>query len=85
MLFGRVTDYNTRTNLRGSHPKSQSPFQINGFRELDQLLCVDFLESFPSSYKNLGLSENGNLDTDLYMAHVVPHAYVHYSTRLIYL
>lgn len=74
MVFGRVTDFNTRTTLRSTPPKTQSPYQTPGFRELDQLLCVDFLEKFPSGYKNLGFGENGSLDTDLYMAHVVPHA-----------
>ena len=74
MLFGRITDYNTRTNLHAPHTKLQNPFQDPAFRELDKLLCDDFLESFPATYKNIGLSEDGTLDTDLYMAHVVPHA-----------
>ena len=74
MLFGRVTDYNTRTNLHGGHPKTQNPYQNPAFRELDQLACLDFLESFPASYKTLGVGENGALDTDLYMAQIVPHA-----------
>ncbi|KAI0932008.1 hypothetical protein AcV5_004643 [Taiwanofungus camphoratus] len=77
MLFGRVTDYNTRSSLRVSnlHTKSQDPFSLTGFGELDKLVCQDFLESFPQSYKHLGLSDgSGTLDSDLYMAHVVPHA-----------
>lgn len=74
MLFGRVTDHSTRTNLRASQTKMQNPLQIPGFHELDQLVCVDFLESLPPTYKHLGLSETGQLDTDLYMVHIVPHA-----------
>lgn len=84
MLFGRVTDYNTRSNLRGTQPKT-NPFQSQSFQELDKLLCVDFLESFPARYKNLGFGEDGNLDTDLYMAHVVPHAYAHIFGILHYI
>lgn len=85
MLFGRVTDYNTRSSLRVSNPptKSQNPFSLTGFGELDKLVCQDFLESFPQSYKHLGLSDgSGTLDSDLYMAHVVPHAYV--SSRTLF-
>ena len=74
MLFGRVTDHNTRTNLRPQPVKAANPFQVNGFKELDQLVCVDFLQSIPAHYRNLGLGEDGTLDTDLYMVHVVPHA-----------
>ena len=76
MLFrsGRVTDHSTRTNLRASHTKAQNPFEIPGFRELDQLVCIDFLESLPAAYKHFSLGEAGILDTDLYMVHVVPHA-----------
>ena len=77
MLFGRVTDHTTRTNLRATpmNLKLQNPFQqAPGFKELDQLVHVDFLESLPANYRHLGLSEDGALDTDLYMVHVVPHA-----------
>ncbi|RDX52046.1 hypothetical protein OH76DRAFT_238690 [Lentinus brumalis] len=77
MLFGRVTDYNTRSNLRASMPpsKNQNPFVLPGFEELDRLVGQDFLQSFPSELKHLGVSDDGSaLDTDLYMAHVVPHA-----------
>lgn len=74
MLFGRVTDHNTRTNLRTPPLKAQNPFQVSGFKDLDQLVCVDFLQSIPANFKHLGLGEDGVLDTDLYMVHVVPHA-----------
>lgn len=74
MLFGRVTDFGTRTNLKNTPSKLVSPFDNPGFAELDQLACVDFLESLPAGFKHLGLSETGALDTDLYMVHVVPHA-----------
>lgn len=74
MLFGRVTDYNTRTNLRVPPSKSMDPFSSPAFAELDQLACVNFLKSLPPSFKHLGLSGSGALDTDLYMVHVVPHA-----------
>jgi hypothetical protein len=75
MLFGRVTDHNTRTNLRQPPVKVPNPFQIPGFKELDQLICVDFLQNIPPNFKNLGLDEDGALDTDLYMVHIGPHAY----------
>lgn len=74
MLFGRVTDHNTRTNLRKPPLKSTNPFSLPGFEELDRLVCVDFLQCIPANFKHLGLSEDGALDTDLYMVHVVPHA-----------
>jgi hypothetical protein len=74
MLFGRVTDYNTRTNLRAKPTKTHNPFHSAEFRELDKLVCEDFIGSLPSAYKHLGLSDMGVLDTDLFMVHVVPHA-----------
>lgn len=79
MLFGRVTDYNTRSNLRASSPpsKNQNPFMLSGFEELDRLVVQDFLQNLPQEYKHLGVSDDGGaLDTDLYMAHIIPHAYV---------
>lgn len=78
MLFGRVTDYNTRSNLRASSPpsKNQDPFNLPGFEQLDRLVCIDFLDSLPTNFKHLGISDDGGIDNDLYMAHVVPHAYV---------
>ena len=78
MLFGKVTDYNTRSNLRANTPpsKNQNPFALPGFEELDRLVAQDFLHSFPQDYKHLGVSDDGGLDTDLYMAHLVPHACV---------
>ena len=76
MLFGRVTDYNTRSTLRGQPNKHQNPLQLPGFHELDLLVCVDFPSRLPPGFNShLGVSEDGGaLDTDLYMAHVVPHA-----------
>ena len=74
MLFGRVTDYNTRTNLRAKPLKLQNPFQNAEFAALDQLVCQDFLQKLPPGYKHLGLNDAGGLDTDLFMVHIVPHA-----------
>lgn len=76
MLFGRVTDYNVRSNLRAPAivPRNQNPFFNPAFTELDKLVSVDFLENFPPAYKHLGLSEDGSMDTDLYLAHLLPHA-----------
>jgi hypothetical protein len=84
MLFGKVTDYNVRSNLRSSAPpsSSQNPFYLDGFEALDRLVCIDFYEKLPAIYKSsfgLGDSpEGGSLDTDLYMVHVAPHASVFY-------
>lgn len=75
MLFGRVTDYNTRSTLRGQPNKHQNPFHLPGFEELDKLVCLDFLANLPPGASHLGVSDDGGaLDTDLYMVHVVPHA-----------
>ena len=83
MLFGRVTDFGVRTNLRasGPMPRIQNPFLIPGFEELDRLVSMVFITSLPPRFKN-SFSElesmygGGGLDTDLYMVHLVPHAYV---------
>jgi hypothetical protein len=83
MLFGRVTDFGVRTNLRASAPPSriQNPFLVPGFEELDRLLFMDFIASLPPRFRS-GFGEldsmygGGGLDTDLYMVHLVPHAYV---------
>jgi hypothetical protein len=79
MLFGRITDFNVRGNLRAMPPsKNQNPFYLDGFEALDKLVAHDFLESFPHMYKNhAGVTDSiGNrvFDTDLYMAHIIPHA-----------
>ncbi|KAF9787342.1 hypothetical protein BJ322DRAFT_1054850 [Thelephora terrestris] len=78
MLFGRVTDYNVRSNLRepAAITRNQIPFFKPGFAELDKLVSTDFLESFPPAYKHFGLNEDGSIDTDLYLAHILPHATV---------
>ena len=83
MLFGKVTDFGVRTNLRASAPmpRIQNPFLISGFEELDRLVSMEFITSLPQRFKN-SFSElesmygGGGLDTDLYMVHLVPHAYV---------
>ncbi|KDQ63644.1 hypothetical protein JAAARDRAFT_203058 [Jaapia argillacea MUCL 33604] len=79
MLFGKVTDYNVRSNLRAPAPpsKNQDPFHLPDFEALDSLVCVDFLESLPSNFKNVFDMHNnhaGGLDTDLYLVHIIPHA-----------
>ncbi|KAJ7631002.1 hypothetical protein FB45DRAFT_793800 [Roridomyces roridus] len=80
MLFGRVTDYNVRGNLRAptAPSKNQNPFHLDGFKELDKLVCNDFLESLPQIYKNNSGITDGHagcaVDTDLYMVHIIPHA-----------
>ena len=82
MLFGRVTDFNVRGHLRGSAAlrEHRNPFKLEGFKELDSLVSVDFLENLPPIFKNknsiTNLLEGNKLDTDLYMVHLIPHAYV---------
>lgn len=89
MLFGRVTDFNVRGNLRAptAPSKNQNPFFLDGFEALDKLVSTDFLESLPHIYKNnAGVTdtpEGGTLDTDLYMVHIIPHAYVLIHTFLL--
>ncbi|KDR85087.1 hypothetical protein GALMADRAFT_233700 [Galerina marginata CBS 339.88] len=80
MLFGKVTDFNVRGNLRAptAPSKNQNPFFLPGFEELDKLVCSDFLESLPQIFRNnTGVTdapEGSSLDTDLYMVHIIPHA-----------
>lgn len=80
MLFGRVTDYNVRNNLRAptAPSKNQNPFELDGFRVLDNLVHKDFLDNLLQPYKqNLGVAGSnggGQVDTDLYMVHIIPHA-----------
>ncbi|OCH95807.1 hypothetical protein OBBRIDRAFT_767116 [Obba rivulosa] len=76
MLFGRVTDYNTRTYLRQKTAPSpkDNPYICRSFQELDRLVYNNFSESFPPEFRHLGVGDDGTLDTDLYMAHIVPHA-----------
>jgi hypothetical protein len=54
------------------------PRDAPGFRSLDRLVAVDFINSFPPDYRScLGVgdvADGSQLDTDLYMAHLVPHA-----------
>ena len=82
MLFGRVTDFGVRTNLRKRSVGLLDPFQLPGFEELDRLVSGGFLDSIPLKYRNpltYGDAEsvysNGGLDTDLFMVHMIPHAY----------
>lgn len=62
---------------------NDDPRNAPGFRVLDRLVSVDFVNSFPPPFRScLGVGDGGdgsNLDTDLYMAHLVPHAYVNLS------
>ncbi|KAG6820116.1 hypothetical protein H0H93_005263 [Arthromyces matolae] len=80
MLFGRVTDFNVRGNLRAPTPpsKNQNPFFLDGFKELDQLISSDFLSNLPQIFRNnTGVTdepEGTRLDTDIYMVHIIPHA-----------
>jgi hypothetical protein len=80
MMFGRVTDFNVRGNLRAptAPSKFQNPFESPGFAELDRLVYNDFLENLPTMYKMTSANEvpgnHGSVDTDLYMVHIIPHA-----------
>ncbi|TEB39284.1 hypothetical protein FA13DRAFT_1656590 [Coprinellus micaceus] len=80
MLFGRVTDFNVRGNLRApTAPRAdQNPYELAGFKELDKLVCDDFLANLPPIFRNNpGITETpegATLDTDLYMVHIIPHA-----------
>ncbi len=74
MLFGKVTDYNTRSTLRGQPEKDNDPFYSVAFQELDQLVHQGFLKSLPPAFAHLGVSDGSPLDTDLYMVHIVLHA-----------
>lgn len=82
MLFGKVTDFNVRGNLRAptAPSKNQNPFFLEGFDVLDKLVSTDFLENLPHIYKNnsgvTDAPDGRQLDTDLYMVHIIPHAYV---------
>ncbi|KAJ3823349.1 hypothetical protein F5880DRAFT_1482381 [Lentinula raphanica] len=79
MLFGKVTDFNVRGVLRApvAPNRHQNPFLLEGFEALDKLISHDFLESLPPIYKsNYGINTEDieQLDTDLYLLHLVPHA-----------
>ncbi|KAJ3879070.1 hypothetical protein F5051DRAFT_486390 [Lentinula edodes] len=82
MLFGRVTDFNVRGSLRAptAPSKNQNPFYLEGFEALDNLVSREFLDSLPHIFKNnngvTDVPDGGNLDTDLYMVHIIPHAAV---------
>jgi hypothetical protein len=59
----------------------QNPFLISGFEELDRLVSVDFIASLPPHFKTSfndleSMYGGGGLDTDLYLVHLIPHAYV---------
>ncbi|KAL5495283.1 hypothetical protein ACEPAI_746 [Sanghuangporus weigelae] len=76
MLFGLVTDLNTEIQLK-SQLKSEafSPLRDHSFLTLDKLVAVDFLQNLPLEYKHYlqNMSES-QIDTDLYMVHLIPHA-----------
>jgi len=80
MLFGRVTDFGVRSNLRASAlSRIQNPFAMPGFEELDRLVSTGFVTSFPPRFRNAfseleSMYGGGGLDTDLYLVHLVPHA-----------
>lgn len=82
MLFGKVTDHNTEYQLQ--HPaspcKTDDPCCRPSFKSLDKLVADDFLENLPAQYHrylyDLGqCPETVGIDTDLYMVHLIPHAY----------
>ena len=88
MLFGRVTDFNVRSNLRAptAPSKNQDPFVLPGFTELDALVCGDFINNLPHIYRlNHGVTDvpscKSPVDTDLYMVHLIPHACVQLNSR----
>ncbi|KAF8140170.1 hypothetical protein EV363DRAFT_1393085 [Boletus edulis] len=64
MMFGRVTDFNVRGNLRAptAPSKHQDPFALPGFSGLDSLVHHDFLENLPHIYRfNIGVTDvSGN-------------------------
>lgn len=79
MLFGRVTDYNSRIAVHNGHPlPGQDRRQEREFIALDSLVSRDFAAHLPPGFKNcLGVGENpdgSNIDTDLYLVHLIPHA-----------
>jgi hypothetical protein len=78
MLFGKVTDFNVRGNLRAptAPSKNQNPFFLPGFDALDNLVCEEFLDKLPQIYKTFDPLDGSIFDTDLYMVHIIPHAYV---------
>ena len=78
MLFGKVTDFNVRGNLRAptAPSRNQNPFYLSGFESLDHLVCDEFLDKLPHFYKTFDPLEGSPFDTDLYMVHIIPHAYV---------
>jgi hypothetical protein len=80
MLFGRVTDFNVRSGLRtsGGAERSGDITGSNLFLHLDRLVTRDFLESLPARFRSpLGAGEHPDgtqIDTDLYLVHLIPHA-----------
>lgn len=81
MMFGRITDFNVRGNLRvpTAPNKHQDPFILPGFGDLDSLVHHDFLENLPHMYRfNMGVTDVSgsaqSVDIDLYMVHIIPHA-----------
>lgn len=77
MLFGLVTDHNSEVQLESASTRLEDPMRHQRFRTLDRLCGDDFLSSLPPDYKNhlYNMHQNpDNIDTDLFMVHIVPHA-----------
>ncbi|TDL28495.1 hypothetical protein BD410DRAFT_226567 [Rickenella mellea] len=81
MLFGKVTNYNNRWQLRTPADPAMwgNPFESDELTVLDKLVSSGFIESLPPTYKNYleTLSQSpglGVVDSDLFMVHVIPHA-----------
>lgn len=80
MLFGRVTDYNSRLAVHNPLPAPLGHDRRGDrdFIALDALVSKDFLLHLPSGFRNcLGAGESADgttVDTDLYLVHVIPHA-----------
>ena len=66
LAFGR------REALKGQGDITKSSV----FVALDRLVTNDFIASLPAEYKNpLGMADQaGQIDTDLYLVHLLPHA-----------
>jgi hypothetical protein len=78
ILFGRVTDFNTRLNLHTASTPLRAGEDIrmrDDFKFLDRIVSEDFLASLPTG---MGLQNciglDGVVDTDLFLVHVIPHA-----------
>lgn len=85
MLFGEVTDHNSEVQLESASTRLADPMRNHKFRTLDRLCGEQFLASLPPDYKNYlytMVQHPDFIDTDLYMVHLVPHAYVRFTNLL---